>query len=259
MTPKLSAYSHAAQLKQNTLEVVTRYHLAWRERDLDTILSCYHPDIQYHDFFQNKVFTQVDIQSYIRASLPSAELIHIAPMRADGDTAFIEYSIRLQDQQGLASFRASEAITVKDGLIWRIHEYASLMGHKNSGPKTAKNDLNRLGLSTRQVAAMSQDVRDYLAQSSVTNQPDFNLQKLADNTGYTRNQLSYLFNQVFGKRFLQYINELRIEWVLQQINSHVKCSVDVLALDAGFNSNSVFYKYFRMVTGQSPKAYMRSD
>jgi AraC-like DNA-binding protein len=109
------------------------------------------------------------------------------------------------------------------------------------------------------VAAMSQDVRDYLAQSSVTNQPDFNLQKLADNTGYTRNQLSYLFNQVFGKRFLQYINELRIEWVLQQINSHVKCSVDVLALDAGFNSNSVFYKYFRMVTGQSPKAYMRSD
>ncbi|MFT5591718.1 MAG: AraC-like DNA-binding protein [Oceanicoccus sp.] len=259
MTLKLSAHAHAAPLRQNTLEVVTRYHLAWRERDLDTILSCYHSDIQYHDFFQNKVFTQVDIKSYIRASLPSAELIHIAPMRADGDTAFIEYSIRLQGQQGLASFRASEAITVKDGLIWRIHEYASLMGQENRTAQTTKHDLNRLGLSTRQVAAMSQDVRDYLSQPNIINQTDFNLQKLAEHTGYTRNQLSYLFNQVFGKRFLQYINELRIEWVLQHIHNPVKYSVDVLALDAGFNSSSVFYKYFRMVTGQSPKAYMKSD
>jgi hypothetical protein len=33
----------------------------------------------------------------------------------------------LRGGDGLVSFRASEAITVKDGLIWRVNEYASLV------------------------------------------------------------------------------------------------------------------------------------
>ena len=259
MTNDQSPKKLAVRIRQNTLEVVKRYHLAWRERDLDAILDCYHPDIQYHDFFQNKVFTQTDIRSYVSASLLSSELIHIAPIRADGDTAFIEYSISLQEQQNLASFRASEAITVKDDMIWCVHEYASLIGEENGTPRVVKNDLRRLGLSTRQVATMSKDVRDYLTKPNIINQVDFNLQKLADNTGYTRNQLSYLFNQVFGKRFLQYINEQRIGWVLQQINNNNDHSPEALALESGFNSSSVFYKYFRQMTGQTPKAYMKSN
>ena len=258
MTNPLLSKDTAQQIRQQTLAVVKQYHLAWRERDLEGILGCYHPDIQYHDFFQNKVFTQADIKGYIRSSLPCAELVHIAPIRADGDTAFIEYTIRLQEQQGLAAFRASEAITVKEGLIWRIHEYASLMGQSAVQSSRVKNDLTRLGLSTRQVAAMSQDIRDYLASANVINQTDLNLQKMANDTGYTRNQLSYLFNQVFGKRFLQYINELRIHWVVQQIRSGINCSPEALALDAGFKGSSVFYKYFREVTGKTPKAFIKT-
>ena len=259
MTSQQIPKDTAQQIRQHTLDVVKRYHHAWRERDLEGILRGYHPDIQYHDFFQNKVFTQADIEPYIRASLPCAELIHIAPIRADGDTAFIEYTIRLQDSQGLAAFRASEAITVKDGLVWRIHEYASLMNEENLVSRPVNNGLTRLGLSTRQVAAMSQDITEYLAAPNITNQADLNLQQVANDTGYTRNQLSYLFNQVFGKRFIQYINELRINWVVQQIDKGIQTSPETLGLDAGFKSSSVFYKYFRQVTGKSPKDFIKTS
>jgi AraC-like DNA-binding protein len=244
--------------KQETLDVVNRYHLAWRERDLETILSCYHPDIHYHDFFQNTVFTQANIKQYIADSLTTAELVHIAPIRADGDTAFIEYTISLQEQKGLALFRASEAISVKDGLVWRIHEYATLVPVDGEKVVPSNSSLSRLGLSTRQVANMSQEVRDFLAKPAVLTQPQLNLQKLANDTGYSRNQLSFLFNQVFGARFLQFINEQRITWVLDQIQQDHDQTVESLGLAAGFNSASVFYKYFRQVTGQSPKAYIKN-
>ena len=96
------------QIRQHTLDVVKRYHLAWRERDLEGILGCYHPDIQYHDFFQNKVFTQADIERYIRASLPCAVLNPFAHIRADGDTAFIEFTIPLKGKQSIADCQGRE-------------------------------------------------------------------------------------------------------------------------------------------------------
>jgi hypothetical protein len=54
-------------------------------------------------------------------------LEHSDRIRLDGNTAFIQYRITLRGGDGLVSFRASEAITVKDGLIWRVNEYASLV------------------------------------------------------------------------------------------------------------------------------------
>lgn len=251
-------------LRQHTLDVVQAYHLAWRERDLEKILECFHENVEYHDFFQSKVFTKHNIRQYIEDSLPAVALVHIAPIRADGDTAFMEYSISIKGQEGLASFHSSEFITVKDGRIWRIHEYTTLSQNDNAQSQTAPSaTLSRLGLSPRQIANMSKDVCEYLQQPNVLTDATLNLQQVANATGYSRNQLSYLFNQVLGSRFLQYLNEQRIRYLLQQLahlcaeqaaDSH---SLEVLALEAGFNSHSVFYKYFRHLTGQTPKQYWK--
>lgn len=251
-------------LRQHTLDVVQAYHLAWRERNLEKILGCFHADVEYHDFFQSRVFTQENIRAYIASSLPAVALVHIAPIRADGDTAFMEYSISIKGQEGLASFHSSEFITVKDGRIWRIHEYATLSQNDSAQSQSAPSaTLSRLGLSPRQIANMSQDVCEYLQQPSVLTESALNLQQVANATGYSRNQLSYLFNQVLGSRFLQYLNEQRIHWLLNKLqflsvaqaqDSH---SLEALAFEAGFNSHSVFYKYFRNVTGQTPKQYWK--
>jgi len=84
---------------QATGDLVLRHHLCWRHRDLDGVMSYYHPDIQYHDFFQNRVVGQAELREYLQASMPRGAdeaIEHIDRIRADGDTAFIQYRITLR-------------------------------------------------------------------------------------------------------------------------------------------------------------------
>eukprot|EP01034_Spumella_vulgaris_P007575 gene7575-9656_t len=105
------------QQTQATAEVVLRHHLCWKHRDLDGVMAHYHPDIQYHDFFQNRVVCFDQLREYLQASMPrdpDEGIEHTDRIRTDGDTAFIQYRVTLRGGQGLVSFRTSEAITVRD-------------------------------------------------------------------------------------------------------------------------------------------------
>lgn len=149
-----------------TADTVLRYHLCWKHRDLDGVMSLYHPDIQYHDFFQNRVLGYQELRDYVRACLPheaGEDIVHSDRIRVDGCTAFIQYQVTVQGGDGLVAFQSSEAITVKDGLIWQVNEYATLVrrngsGHASSGPRPA---TSRLGLSPRQLSTMAQDLEHY--------------------------------------------------------------------------------------------------
>ncbi|WP_293766105.1 nuclear transport factor 2 family protein [uncultured Aquitalea sp.] len=243
-----------------THAVVLRYHHAWKNRDLDAILALYHPDIEYHDLLQNRVFRQDELRDYVRASLPQAEsgrLEHLDRIRVDGDTAFIQY--RLSLKEGGAYFRSSEAIRVRDNLVWRINEYATLQ--RPSGAKGAadpRGPLQKLGLSARQLSRMAEDLHAFFGQRRPFLDPDCSLPTVAAATGYSRNQLSYLFNQVLGRSFYQYLNEARVRHLLSRLEpAPAAARVDELAFSVGFNSLSSFYRAFREVTGMTPAAWLR--
>ncbi len=117
-----------------TGQTVMRYHLCWKHRDLDGVMALYHPDVCYHDFFQNRVMALAELREYVQQSMPreaDEALEHSDRIRLDGDTAFIQYRMTLRGSQGLVSFRASEAITVRDGLIWRVNR-VRIAGPRNS-------------------------------------------------------------------------------------------------------------------------------
>ncbi|MCH1258295.1 nuclear transport factor 2 family protein, partial [Pseudomonas aeruginosa] len=119
-----------------------RYHLSWKHRDIDAVMALYHPEVEYNDFFQNRRMRLADLREYVEATMPKGpdeSLEHTDRIRFDGDTAFIQYRLRVTLSGRLASFRASEAITVRDGLIWRINEYASLV-HESGGGAQAGGD-----------------------------------------------------------------------------------------------------------------------
>ncbi len=80
---------------------------------------------------------------------------------------------------------------------------------------------------------------------------------MANATGYTRNQISYLLNQVLGLSFYQYVNQTRLQHLLGQLSGELPGRVDELAFAAGFNSLSAFYRCFRQHTGQSPREYLK--
>lgn len=246
-----------------THQVVLRYHQAWKQRNLEDILALYHPEISYHDFLQNRVFRQAELHDYVLASLPQGEqdrLEHVDRIRVDGDTAFIQYQLVLRG--GQASFQSSEAITVREGLIWQVREYATLQHASPPGSRqgdvATSSPLQKLGLSARQLGRMAEDLHGYFQQARPYLQADCTLAAVAAATGYSRNQLSYLLNQVLGLSFYRYVNQARLQHLLGQLAAADSTArMEELAFAAGFNSLSVFYRCFRQHTGMSPAAWLR--
>ena len=201
-----------------TREVVMRYHLSWKDRDIDAVLALYHPDVEYNDYFQNRRLHLAELGDYVRATMPSGPdefLVHSDRIRVDGDTAFIQYSLRLGHS---GTFRTSEAITVRDGLIWRINEYALLIQAKaEPGDRVQRPAASRLGLSARQLSLLARDLEDYFQHSQPYLDPALDLHQVAAATGYTRNQISYLLNQMLGQSFYQYVNQARLQHLLAQL------------------------------------------
>lgn len=247
------------QNTQATGELVLHHHLCWRHRDLDGVMAYYHPEIQYHDFFQNRVVGYAELREYLQASMPreaDEAIEHTDRIRADGDTAFIQYRITLRGGQGLVSFRTSEAITVRDGLIWRVNEYASLV-HEQPAQST-RPTVSRLGLSPQQLGHMAKDLQQYFESRQPYLDPELDLQRVAKECGYSRNQMSYLLNQVLGQSFYRYVNQARLQHLLDGLQATSDAGrIDELAFAAGFNSLSAFYKCFRERLGMTPKAYLK--
>lgn len=246
-----------------TAATVLRYHLCWKHRDLDGVMALYHPDIQYNDFFQNRVLHLADLREYVAASMPrqdGEDIVHSDRIRTDGCTAFIQYQVTLRGGDGITAFRASEAITVRDGLIWQVNEYASLVREpaRHTGQATLRPAASRLGLSPRQLSFMAEDLQHYFKRRQPYLDPDLDLQQVARECGYSRNQISYLLNQVLGQSFYRYVNQARLHHLLAELEqARPALKVDDLAFAAGFNSLSAFYKCFRQHTGLSPKAYVQ--
>ncbi|MFC6296661.1 helix-turn-helix domain-containing protein [Pseudomonas sp. CCM 7893] len=253
-----------SQQTQATGEIVLRHHLCWKRRDLEGVMAYYHPAIQYHDFFQNRVVGFDELREYLHASMPRGPdeaIEHSDRIRVDGDTAFIQYRITLRGSQGLVSFRTSEAITVRDGLIWRVNEYASLV-HEQPTSRTRSQALrptvSRLGLSPQQLSYLANDLQQYFQHQQPYLDPELDLQQVAKECGYSRNQISYLLNQVLGQSFYRYVNQARLQHLLATLDKATPpIRIDELAFAAGFNSLSAFYSCFRQHTGLSPKAYVK--
>lgn len=247
----------------DTQATVLAYHIAWKGRDLDAILALYHPDVQYNDFFQNRCLGISELRDYVSETLPRQPedyLEHTDRIRIDGDTAFIQYQLALAGAGHPLVFRSSEAITVRDGLIWRINEYASLVRAPESASASQRTPaISKLGLSARQLSHMARDLKDYFERQRPFLDPELSLQAVAHATGYSRNQISYLLNQVLGQSFYRYVNQARLAHLLDQMTElGDTVPIDELAARAGFNSTSAFYKVFRAGVGTSPKAWLRA-
>jgi AraC-like DNA-binding protein len=72
--------------------------------------------------------------------------------------------------------------------------------------------------------------------------------------------LSEVVNRNKGKNFNSYINDLRINYILQKLKAETKYSnykITSLAEECGYNSHSTFIAAFRSVTGISPSTFIK--
>jgi AraC-like DNA-binding protein/ketosteroid isomerase-like protein len=254
---------HADPAGAATHAVILAYHQAWKQRDLDALMALYDPAIDYHDLLQNRRISHAQLRDYLAASMPvGAEELQTYTERLliDGDTAVLQYQVTLKGSDGLVSLNAIEALSVRNGLIFKVNEYAVLVSNATQKPAAREraDTVSRLGLSARQVGALANDLQQYFQQSKAYLNPALDLPQVAAATGYTRNQISFFLNQVRGQSFYSFLNQLRLAEVLERIQADAApARIDELAQAAGFNSLSTFYRCFKQHTGLSPKLYLQ--
>lgn len=84
--------------------------------------------------------------------------------------------------------------------------------------------------------------------------------KLADIAtllGMSQYYFCRLFRQSMGIPPYQYVIRQRIEWAKQLLRRDRQTSISDIALDCGFANQSHLSKYFRQLTGTTPRAYRR--
>lgn len=252
-----------------TRDVVLRYHAAWKAHDAGKMAALFAPDALYQDHFQNRRIPVAELQSYLATSMPIAEdetQQYLDRLRVDGDTAFLQYRVRLGDEGSLLSFHVCESFVVRDGRIVMVREYATLTESIAAPDRPrptamARDAAGRLGLSARQLAAMSVDLEQYFLTANRYLDPTLDLQRVATDTGYTRNQVSFFLNRINGESFYRHINRLRLAHLMGTL-AHIRpgtpgdVRMEDLARQSGFRSLSTFYRCFRQETGLPPKTYI---
>ena len=96
----------------------------------------------------------------------------------------------------------------------------------------------------------------YLVENKLFLEPDLTLQKLAKVINERPHYVSQVINQLYQKRFHDYINSYRIiEAKKLLITTYLK--IEAIAYDSGFNSLSTFNAVFKKETGTTPSKFRK--
>ncbi|MCL1676813.1 helix-turn-helix domain-containing protein [Elizabethkingia meningoseptica] len=87
-----------------------------------------------------------------------------------------------------------------------------------------------------------------------------NMEKLSRDFNTNRAYLSKSINELKGQSFPQYLNELRIQYIIKELkenkNLH-KLTIAAIAEEAGFNNTESFTTAFKKITGTLPSYYIK--
>ncbi|RXK82943.1 helix-turn-helix domain-containing protein [Filimonas effusa] len=118
---------------------------------------------------------------------------------------------------------------------------------------------------TRKKTGNDQDTRilvNFIEQSITAEQlfkiKSLSITQLAGSMSMPAHLLSYVLNEHYKKRFTDFINGYRVNYVKQQLRQGREWKqnkVEALGLEAGFASRSTFFAAFKKLEGVTPAAY----
>lgn len=86
--------------------------------------------------------------------------------------------------------------------------------------------------------------------------PTLNINELAQHLGTNRTYISNYLNRQLHTTFYEYVNQWRIRRA-QKLLERTELTLDQIACQSGFNSQSSFRRYFTAATGTTPSSYRK--
>ena len=105
-----------------------------------------------------------------------------------------------------------------------------------------------------------QRLSDIMEKEKLFTNPDLNEHLLAKVLKIQPYQLSIILNKYLGMTFSQFLNENRVNEAKRMLTDPKSANNKMfsIALDCGFNSESVFYTNFKKLTGVTPRQYQKA-
>lgn len=125
---------------------------------------------------------------------------------------------------------------------------------------TKDTDEIELGISQEIVELILEELKVF-EQNKKYLKSNLTLQKVAQQLNTNSNYLSKIINRFKNKNFTQYINDLRIDYIVKelQVNSQLrKYTISAIATEVGFNNSESFSKAFYKKTGLKPSYFVKN-
>lgn len=192
---------------------------------------------------------------YLEIKIPSSSLKQIAVEVMNRDLNRLELRTEFRDRnpkiEQLAMMLRAELYQGKDGVgqlyidsLVNALTVNLLRDYAVNKPEIA---VYEGGLSDRSLFQAIEYIEHHLSES-------IKIQDLATHLGISKFHFSRLFKQSTGISPHQYVMQQRIE-LAKQLLKKANLPITDIALNCGFNSHAHLTKYFRAMTGMTPRAY----
>jgi AraC-like DNA-binding protein len=124
-------------------------------------------------------------------------------------------------------------------------------------PEEEKHFQPKIEFENEQIERYSQIINKLMEEDKVYLDLELSLGKLAELSKIPSRQLSQFIMLTFHKNFKEYINTYRTQYAQQLLTqpNAPRYTMQAIAFDSGFNSESSFYKIFKQQTNLTPKQY----
>lgn len=141
-------------------------------------------------------------------------------------------------------------------IISVIIYYIGYAGYQQNNPLTPKyhNAVLPQSLTNEIVVKLQR----YFEREKPYLSGDLRLGGIAQQLGFSNQQVSQVINQELGKSFSDFVNEYRIATAKERL-LRTQDKVEHIAFDSGFNNKVSFYQAFKKSTGTSPTQFRKQN
>lgn len=87
--------------------------------------------------------------------------------------------------------------------------------------------------------------------------PELTIRDVARELATNRLYISRAINTTFGYSFTVYLNRKRIEYSIALMSEHPMMTMENVATESGFVSETAFFRKFKQIMNDSPRSYMK--
>ncbi len=141
---------------------------------------------------------------------------------------------------------------------WRNPQLFKIAGSAQEVPSAIEFDRGQqlsgaLDEDTR--ASLLATVVEYMTSQQAFLDSDLSLRGLSEAVGVSTHHLSEVLNHKEGQNFYNFVNDYRIRYVCERLESDSDVKLLDLGLSSGFSSKSTFNSVFKKHTGLTPSQY----